>query len=319
VRSQSVTIPIEQYRADSSSRQWGYQSMPDNNTSTILRNLTCIYCGRQDCPEFPLTKEHVIGRKFVPTGSFVTGRNLIAYACKSCNHEKSQLEDDISAITLLPDLGTSHDDPTLQALAIRKGIRSISRHTRTPVAQSYHRDKIVGTLMGGALRMSVDIIGPPHIGRERAHRLAYFHVSAFFYLITYDESHRTGCVFPGVFSVVDDASRSDWGNPLQRAFSAISGVWDSRIEMIGADGFFRIAIRRDPTAAEAWSFALEWNRYLRYIGFLGNLSLVQAHVDKLPILDFTQVDATRRMRTLVPLDEADDRLFLLSERTDHNV
>jgi hypothetical protein len=279
------------------------------NKATKLRNLTCVYCGCRDTPENPLTEEHVIGRKFVPTGSFATGWSLIANACEGCNREKSQLEDDISAITLLPDLGSLHKDPKLQDLAIRKAKGSGSRYTRRPVAQSYHHDTIDGTLMGGAIRIKVNIIGQPHIESERVDSLAYFHVSAFFYLITYDEAHRNGGFFPGVFGVVDRARRSDWGNPVQRAFAEVSSTWDSRIEGIGADGFFKIAIRRDPTGDEAWSFALEWNKSLRCIGFLGNLAVVQAHADMLPTLDLKRVTATHRMRTEVPLAETDDKLF----------
>jgi hypothetical protein len=246
----------------------------------------------------------------VPTGSFVTGWSLIANACERCNREKSQLEDDISAITLLPDLGTSHVNPKLQALATRKATGSGSRYTRKPVAQSYHRDTIEGTLMGGAVRIGFDIIGPPHIASERVDALAYFHISAFFYLITYEDVRRTGGSFPGVFGVVDHAGRSDWGNPVQRVFADISSTWNSRIEGVGADGFFKIAIRRDPTGVEVWSFALEWNKSLRCIGFLGNLALVQAHADVLPALHLKRVNATHRMRTEVPLAEADDKLFL---------
>jgi hypothetical protein len=97
---------------------------------------------------------------------------------------------------------------------------------------------------------------------------------------------------------------------LQRGFADFVSGWDSGIEATGADGYFKIAIRRDPSGADLWSFALEWNSSLRSIGFFGNLERAQPHVDALPALQFQQIDATRRMRLEVPLDPNDDRLFL---------
>lgn len=134
-----------------------------NNKATKLNNTTCVYCGGQGGPGNPMEDEHVIGRKFVPKGTLATGWRLIVRACHHCNHEKSQLEDDISAITLLPALGTSHKDPKLQALAGGKARRSRSRYTRKPVAQSYLREMVEGTLMGGAMQIKFDLIGPPHL------------------------------------------------------------------------------------------------------------------------------------------------------------
>src|SRR6266852_1995241 len=88
-----------------------------NNKATKLANITCVYCGREETSEQPLTDEHVVGRRFVPKGSFATGWALIARACEDCNNEKSDLEDDISAITLIPDLGTTHERPGLAETA----------------------------------------------------------------------------------------------------------------------------------------------------------------------------------------------------------
>src|SRR5947209_4814937 len=44
-----------------------------NNKATKLANITCAYCGGEAEPDNPLTDEHVIGRKFVPKGSFAKG------------------------------------------------------------------------------------------------------------------------------------------------------------------------------------------------------------------------------------------------------
>jgi len=278
-----------------------------------LANITCVYCGNKDEPDNPLTDEHVIGRNFVPKGSLATGWNLITKACHSCNDKKADLENDLSAITLLPDLGTSHDRLDLQALAARKAGGSHSRHTGKAVADSYEEGAIEGKLMG-ALDVRFSFVGPPRMAPERVRQLAHFHLQGFFYLITYNEVERTGGSLPGDLGWVNDARLPDWGNALQVAFADLTNRWDSRIEGVGAEGYFKIAIRRDPSGADLWSFALEWNKALRSIGFFGDLARAQAYVDALPALELKQIDATHRMRLEVPLDAKDD-LALSSGRT----
>src|SRR4051812_6479594 len=71
------------------------------NTVTRLKNVTCAYCGVRFSPATPSTKEHVITRNFVPEGTLKANDwNLILLACRTCNQEKADLEDEISAITL---------------------------------------------------------------------------------------------------------------------------------------------------------------------------------------------------------------------------
>lgn len=279
-----------------------------NNKATKLANVACAYCGGEDEPDNPLTEDHVIGRNFVPTGSFASGWSLILKACRRCNNEKSDLEDEISAITLQPDLGRGHDESTLAALAARKAVKSRSRLTKKTVADSYEEEVIEGKIMS-AIDCRFGFTAPPRLAAKRLMRLARFHLQAFFYLITYDDSARLGAAV-GNMGWVNDARCPDWGNALQRGFADFVSGWDSGIEGTGADGYFRIAIRRDPVGSGVWSFALEWNKALRSIGFFGDLEQAQAYVDLLPALEFQQLDATRRMRLEVPLDPEDDRLFL---------
>jgi hypothetical protein len=49
------------------------------------------------------TDEHVIGRRFVPKNTMFGQWNVILRACRECNTAKSELENDISAITMQPD------------------------------------------------------------------------------------------------------------------------------------------------------------------------------------------------------------------------
>jgi len=284
-----------------------------NNKATKLANISCAYCGGSgDAADNPLTDEHVVGRRFVPTGALAKGWALIVRACRRCNNEKSDLEDDISAITLLPELGTTHEVASLATLAARKAAKSRSRRTKKTVADSYEEDTIKGKLMSVA-DVSFGLVAPPQLIPERVRRLAWFHLQGFFYLITYDETRRVGAFIPGSCGWVNDARRADWGNSLQRSFAELTSTWDSRIEGAGADGYFKIAIRRDPSGAEVWSFALEWNRSLRSIGFFGDLAGAQQHVDALTPLEFTRLDATRRYRREVEIDPDDDKLFQLNE------
>ena len=279
-----------------------------NNKATKLANITCAYCGGEAEPDNPLTDEHVIGRKFVPKGSFAKGWSLILRACERCNNKKSDLEDEISAITMLPDLGTAHEQPDLFSLATRKAAKARSRLTTKTVANSYEDHVVEGKLMS-AIDCRFGFTAPPRLAQERVMRLARFHLQGFFYLISYDKYAGMGSGI-GDIGWINDARRPDWGNVLQRGFADFVSDWKSAIEGIGADGYFRIAIRRDPSGANLWSFALERNKALRSIGFFGDLDHAQAHADLLPPLQFQQLDATRRMRLEIPLDPKDDRLFL---------
>jgi len=100
----------------------------DGQTAAVLTNKTCPYCGTILSPENQ-TKEHVIGRRFVPRGSLNKHWNLIVRACTICNGIKSDLEDDLSAVTLHPDaFGRSPSpDPRVVDDAQRKAAGSISR------------------------------------------------------------------------------------------------------------------------------------------------------------------------------------------------
>lgn len=283
------------------------QNLP-NNKATRLDNATCVYCGDAGDLSNPLTDEHVIGRRFVPRGSFVSGWSLIARACLRCNNEKADLEDDISAITLLPHVGEGHEDEDLVALALRKVKGSRSRRTKKPVINSYEENKISGKLMQ-SVDVSFEFVAPPQLNRERVRRLAQLHLQGFLYLITYDEARKTGGFIPGSPGWLNEASRCDWGNSLQRGFADLTLAWPARVEGTGAAGFFKVAIRRDPAGAELWSVALEWNRAFRIIGFFGDLKAAQVYVDQIPPLSWQRIDATQRMRREMELADEDDRLF----------
>jgi hypothetical protein len=283
-----------------------------NNKATRLNNVICVYCGAKDSVENPLTDEHVIGRNFVPKGSFAKGWVLIVQSCQRCNNEKADLEDDISAITLQPDLGTGHEDTDLAAQARRKAGGSFSRRTKKLVHDSHEEHTVKGTMMPG-VEVSFNLISPPQLVSERVRKLALMHVQAFFYLITYNAGQQTGSFFPGDIGYAAEASQGDWGNPTLRGFAELTKNWLPRVIGTGANGFFKIAIRREPTEVLLWSFALEWNAKHRVVGFFGEGELVQKHLDELPPLKWNRVSPTERSRIEIPLSPSDDILFSQTE------
>jgi 5-methylcytosine-specific restriction endonuclease McrA len=75
-----------------------------------LNNVTCVYCGvRLDALKpAGVDKDHVIGRRFVPKGKLAGQWNLVVRVCKPCHKHKSDLEDDLSAISMHPDTWGLH-------------------------------------------------------------------------------------------------------------------------------------------------------------------------------------------------------------------
>lgn len=276
-----------------------------------LSNITCIYCG-QLFDDSSKTKEHVVGRRFVPRGTLAGSWNLIANACERCNREKSALEDDISAITMQPtpfgDFPT--DDSALHAEANRKATAT-SQRTGKPVGESQESVTIKTPFLGGIA--SFGAVCPPQIDRERAYQLAYAHVRAFFYFITYDVKSNRGEFCIGEFSPIEITACGDWGSPLNRSFMSIVALWDHRVVFAGAQHYFKIAIRRHPSA-ECWSWAVEWNQNYRVIGLMGDpvtIPVLRASLTPNPTTSFSNGTETFRFRPNVSLPASDDTLFQL--------
>jgi hypothetical protein len=288
--------------------KWGHL-VP--HAPVVLGNLTCPYCGRS-FEAVRATTEHVVGRRFVPRGSLDGRWNLILQACLACNRCKAELEDDISAISMQPD-ATGHlarADRKLQSEAKRKGAGSQSRVSGRPVAESSDRLEIrASPLPGVAIRFA--LTAPPQLRADRVYELARFHVSAFFYWITYSEERRTGGFWPGGFFPVLFSYRGDWGSPKQRAFMSAVLAWTPRVMASTADGFFKIAVRRHPEAV-CWSWALEWNENVRVIGFCGEEGPVEVMTAGFPAHQASVLpveDGRLEVRVEAPLSPKDDALF----------
>lgn len=287
--------------------------------AVVLRNLTCAYCGRPFDAELNPTKEHVIGRRFVPRG-FLDGQwNLILNACKQCNNDKSGLEDDISVITMMPDpTGTyAVDDERLRAEVARKAAKSRSRRTGKIVADSHEEFAIKGRL--GPATLTFNFIGSAQVDEKRLFRLAHYQFQGFFYWITYDESARKGGFTPGVFYPLLAVRREDWGASRMRWFMDLTRDWDERVHAVAADGFYKLMIRKSPDAL-VWCWATEWNHTHRIAGLAGEEAAIQALIADLPAqpMKIARQNETERirMRSEVSLPEEADDLFTVSTIAD---
>ncbi|MHA7872386.1 MAG: hypothetical protein ACX939_08560, partial [Hyphococcus sp.] len=254
-----------------------------------------------------------IGRRFVPKGTLAGAWNLIVKSCRACNSEKSDLEDETSAITFYPNvIGAfdSHDENVI-AHVKRKMAKSYSRRTGKPIGASAETLTIDGEFMPG-VTMTAKLSAPPQLDPDRLHRLLDLHVKAFFYLSTYKEGEQKGYFATGVFSPVNEAIKTDWGNSHQLHFTKITKSWPFRFHGVTAQGYFKYVSRRAPDA-DAWSYAVEYNKNLRAIGFFGDKEYLESLGKSFPDLGFgpwvESGDEFYRRRRERQIEESEDILF----------
>ena len=278
----------------------------------ILKNITCPYCGdilRDD----DNTKEHVIGRRFIPKGKLDGCWNLIVRACEKCNSDKSHLENDISAITLAGKLWFSSDgsEEKVRAEAQRKS-KSVSKKTGKSVLHSQEELNFEGPFPSG-VTIKCSMVGPPQIEGDRLYELARLQMMAFFYFITFNCETNKGGFWPVGFHPLSVVHYEDWGNSLQKAFMSAVANWEPRLIGNTADGYFRSIIRRHPSA-ECWSWAVEWNKNYRVVGFFGSRRSAEEIVKSFQPPEMTNLvnvdNLHLRYRSEVKLAEEDDLLFV---------
>jgi hypothetical protein len=255
----------------------------------------------------------VIGRRFVPKGKLHGQWNLILRACMDCNSLKSDLEDDISAITLQPDVAGefAHNDGVAKAEARRKARNAASRRTRKPVGESKEAFTLNAAMSEG-VNFKFGFVSPSQADERRVFELARLQLSAFFYWLTFQTQESKGYSWAGQFMPVINVQWRDWGNPTLVAFADVVVEWEPRVLAVTADGFFKIAVRKHP-AADCWSWALEWNRGMRVAGFFGDEDAAGIIASNFPVPKFHTVhesqDRFLRFRTEVPIDGMEDLLF----------
>lgn len=281
-----------------------------------LHNKRCAYCG-VDLATVRRTFDHVIGRNFVPKGQLHKQWNVMLGACHPCNLKKAELENDISAITMQPDASGcfAEDDPILKEAARRKGWGSKSAMTGKRVAESATSVSVKLPMFVGATA-AFSFTGPPQVSPDRLHTLCRMHIDGFFHFLTYRPGDRLGGYILEGFYPLIEARRSDWGNPVHKWFMQTVAPWPFRLVGPLASGYAWVAIRRHP-AAECWSWALEWNKTFRMIGFMGNRSTAESLLNGCPKLVRTRVQTGPKswigIRHDVPLAETDDAMFYMPE------
>lgn len=277
----------------------------------ILKNKTCVYCGIKLSDE-NRTKEHVIGRKFIPKGQLNKNWNLIVYACTSCNNEKSELENDISAISMQPNSYGQYADSSeiLRTESLRKG-KSISKLTGQAVNKS--KNKLHMKVKSDNYKDAMIIFdGPPQVETNRLYLLAKFHMMAIFYLTTYDSIKLTGSFWRGSFMPVLDTCNGDWGNVVNIDFMRKVKTWEPRF-LISSDGLYFKAVMRKNPDYDNWSWALEWNKNYRLIGFFGDVAPVEEICKKFRKIEKIKVGRNKygdvSYHKEVKLNMSDDVLF----------
>jgi len=275
-----------------------------------LDNKNCVYCAIR-LNRSTQTKEHVIGRRFVPKGSLENQWNLIVNACSFCNSKKAGLEDDISAITLQPNLFSMDQREAIAILeGERKSLNSVSQRTGKPVHQS--NENMTIRIHRGEVTFTFNMTSPPQIDEERVFELARLHITAFFYFLTYSEANKRGSYWPDECRFLMSANSGDWGNPVMQRFADIVVDWEPRILLVTADAYFKVVIRKNPSEPH-WSWALEWNQSKRIIGFFGDRQITNEIVSKLPKLKLQSIQETKdtklRVRIENPINSGADRLF----------
>jgi hypothetical protein len=285
-----------------------------------LRNQRCPYCGR-GLTDTNRDIDHLIGRRFVPKGSLAASWNLLLNAHRECNAEKGALESDLSAITLHM-LSVSHSvDPAerqhLQSEIDRKS-KTTSSVTKRHVGESHETHEIKHSF--GAMNLSFTLSAPPRLSPEGVLKLAALHTRGLSAIVFTNNEIGDFSYLPPSLVLAVEVTRSDWGNTRAMAFMNTTREWPHRF--IGtnlAAGYFQAMVRKEPGDRPIWAWALEWNRMVRLMGYMGdNMADLEQLARALPPVDWQheweEQDPVRgkivtRLKLETPLPGDEDHLF----------
>ena len=283
-----------------------------DRTHTLINRL-CAYCGVELTPK-NRSLDHVVARKFVPEGTMINSCNIGLRACKPCNGHKARLEDDISAITMLPgaDGKFARDDQRLIRTSQRKAKGAISNATRKKVAQSHTNFGV--NLPFGSAQLSMSFTGAPQIDERRAAILAWSQIQGLWFFQTYDKDRGHGRYLSREdFQFVGLVGRLDWGNVQIASFVKQIENWEHQTFACLADGYFRAMVKGSPDG-ETLAWAVEWNDAYRVFGYWSLGNSWQEHFGNLALLkpDYMVGDTINgwAYRQEIPLAKnTDDGLF----------
>lgn len=284
---------------------------PSTKKVIKIQNEICPYCGKK-LKHTESEEEHVIGKRFVPKGTLHGQWNLILQSCQRCNTKKSDLEDDISAITLttLAQFYSNELSESLLKEIKRKAKRSFSRKTKKEVEKS--EENINVNFPSKSANIEFSASSPPQIDRDRLFELACMQITGFYHFITYDENLNHGFSWKGIFCPVLGTHRKDWGNTTFKSFTKQIVNWKIRWHGITAREFHKSLIRKHPKK-DVWAWALEWNKSYRIIGYLGNYKESKDLFQELQLPNKQVIPQKNssiiRYRKEVELNKEDDTLF----------
>ncbi len=136
---------------------------------------------------------------------------------------------------------------------------------------------------------------------------------AFFYFLTFDEKTSRGYFWKEGPFYISTVRRTDWGNVLQKSFAKSVKNWELRLNLSTAMGYYRAVIRKHPTE-DCWSWALEWNRNFRTVGFFGKQSVAKETGLKMEKLDRKLIVRDSNTKLFYRIDEQladeEDELFI---------
>lgn len=274
-------------------------------------NQWCLYCGSYIgiTANFYTNKEHLIGREFVPKGLLVgTAFNFIFRACQICNDNKSNLERHVSSITLInsPERNSNNE---INNLAINKASKDFHpNHKGQLVIKSVFKQNIQ---LNESVNLGFEF--PPQLNSEYAKILALRHIQGMFSLVTTKnalELKDMRLLNPEYFYFLDTFNNNDWGNPQINCLIEKTKDWACHCNIVTAQGFFKVIMKRGKNIKDGWFWALEWNKQLRVIGGISLIGKQQEIFNALPPLKWVslgiQKGANTRMREEIPLNGADE-------------
>ena len=279
------------------------------HNSFVMSNQYCLYCHRPVFTgELESNKEHLIGRSFVPDGSFDEGRgfNLIFRACIDCNGEKSKAEGHISSVSIYTSPGRI--DEHVNALAERKADKA--QHKGKLVKDAYIEKSV--TTVSGTLSAKFGLVGPPQLDPSMVQLLAFRHIQGFFSLITSNNpriAEGTRLLIEEHFWFGGYYSHSDWGNVRIKEMAKRVEAWETPLNIETANGFFKVIIRCAPYPDGPWFWALEWNKSFRLFGGIFDRQNCPDEFQNLPSPQRMVLAANKTIFRQIPLEDAEDTLF----------
>jgi hypothetical protein len=275
-------------------------------------NQHCLYCHRPIYTGVVASnKEHLIGRSFVPEGSFDAGRgfNFIFRACIECNSEKAEAEGHISSVSLY----TSHGriDENVNALANRKAAKAFHPVQQGKLVKDAFTEQSVA-IDNGSLSAKFDFIGPPQLDPSHVQLLAFRHIQGFFSLITSNNpriAEGTRLLTEEHFWFGGYYSHTDWGNVRIKEMAKRVEAWETPLNIETANGFFKIIIRCAPNPDGPWFWALEWNKSCRLFGGIFDRQNYPDDFQNLPSPQRMVLAPNKTIFRQIPLEDSEDTLF----------